>query len=382
MADRQTGPAKLYIFKRKDTPFCVVYRDPTQREKDGRAKRIPKWFADEVAAKKYRDDTNERLLTDGAAGVGFDANLRADAVAARRHLDVNGHMDMSLVTLAQSYTARVTSGDAAALPIGPEIEAFLHDKVHVEGAARETVRNLENRLWFCVDLCSISTVGEITRLKIEPIRARKADPQTRRNDMSAFSSFCSWLLDKGKIDHHPLKGLKRPKVPHRRKPTHTPDEVLAMLQAAQRYRRGKWLGSVAALYFIGPRPSEMEETRIIYGRHPVARIEGGKLRGRANRTVALMPAAVAWLKKAGSPAQVKALTREVRRPLCKLAGVKWKADIPRHTYITCRLLLVESDATVAREAGTSEAVIHRTYRNPTVTKADARRFEALRPKRR
>lgn len=373
------GPAKLYHTQRADSPWVVIYRDPARREKCGRAKRIVKWFADHGAAVKHRAHLNASLLTEGTAGVTFDANVRGDALAARRHLDANGQMETSLLTLAQRHTAVVTVNGAAQLPIGPQIEAFLHEKTHVDGAERETRKNLEARLWLWIELAKITTVGDISRQSVEPLRTRAVHPQTRRNDMSVASAFCTWLLDKGRLDHHPVKGLKRPKVPQRKKLTHTPAEVLAMLRAARKYLKGKWLGSLAVLYWTGARPSELAETRFTYGRPAVARIEGGKLQGRANRTLPLMPAAVAWLKQAGQPAQVAPLPRYVRTKLAKMAGVKWHPDVARHTYITHRLLLVESDAQVAREAGTSEAMIHRHYRNPSVTKADARRWEELRP---
>jgi len=382
MDANQTGPAKLYRTRRTDTPFVVVFRDPTQREKSGRAKRVVKWFADEAKAVKHRDQLNEDLLAEGAAGVNFDAHLRGDALAARRHLDAKGHEDVALLTLAQRYTATVTTNAAAALPIGPQVDEFLHDKVHVDGSERETTKNLETRLWMWIELAKILTVGDITRATVEPLRTRTVSAQTRKNDMNAVSNFCTWLVDKRRLDYHPLKGLKRPKVKRARPPVHTPDEVRAMLENAARYRRGKWLGSVAALYFTGARPSELKETRFTYGRHPEARIEGGKLDGRANRTVPLLPAAVAWLTKAGKPEQVRPLKRTVRNRLCRDAGVKWRPDIPRHTFITCRLKLVDSDSTVAREAGTSEEIIHRHYRNPKVTKPEARAWAALRPKRR
>lgn len=381
MATVNAGHAKLYTFARRDTPFAVVFRDPTKFETSGRHKRVTKWFADKADAKRYRDELNERLLAEGTVGVTWDADMRADASAARRHLDRLGHTHVALLTLAQRFTASVASTAEREKPIGPILEAFLHEKTHVEGAARETVRNLAGRLGHWFELAHITTLGDIGRNTVEVLRTRDADPQTRRNDMSAASSFCTWLVDKGRLEHHPLKGLRRPKVPQKRKPVHTADEVGRLLTAARGYQGGKWLGSVVALYFTGARPSELAETRFLYGRHPVARIEGGKLRGRANRTVALVAAAVAWLRVAGCPERVPPLTREVRRPLCRLAGVAWRPDIPRHTYITCRLLLVERDALVAREAGTSEAVIHRNYRNPEVTRAQARAWAAVRPGR-
>lgn len=45
------------------------------------------------------------------------------------------------------------------------------------------------------------------------------------------------------------------------------------------YRDSRWFGALAVMLLVGARPSELDETRLHYGLHPAARIEGGKLRG-------------------------------------------------------------------------------------------------------
>ena len=106
MAKAPAGPARLYVTTRTDTPFQVVYTDPTQREKSGRAKRIAKWFAVRKDAEDFQADLNKQLVTEGTAGVQFTSALRADALAAREHLDCAGHLALSLHQLAQRSRAR------------------------------------------------------------------------------------------------------------------------------------------------------------------------------------------------------------------------------------------------------------------------------------
>lgn len=378
MPSDQSGAAKLYHTNRPDTPWLVVFRDPTRCEKNKRAKRVQKWFTNESEAKSHRDKLNENLLAEGAAGVMFDATLRADAIAARRRLDAHGHQGVSLLQLAQSYCERVTDSAAADEPIGPAVEAFLDEKMTAEGRAAETRKNLSTRLWMWIDLAHIATVGDVNRASVEDLRKRQVAAQTKRNDLNAVSSFCTWLLEQGKIDHHPLKGLRRPKVFRARPVIFTPEECGRLLAAAKIYDGGEWLGTIAVMLFTGARPSELEDTRLFYGRHPLARLEGGKLRGRANRAVPLLPITVAWLREAGSPEQVRPLTRVARQKLCALAGIKWKHDICRHTFISHRLEMLKNDAATAREAGTSEDIIFRHYHRLPVAGA-LRRWLALRP---
>jgi hypothetical protein len=383
MSARQTAAAKLYHTKRPDTPFLVVYRDPLRREKSGRAKRVTKWFgpAKLKDAERYRDELNERLLIEGAAGVAFDGLVRADAIAARRHLDMRGHLSVSLLHVAQRYTEQVVSGSSESLRIQEQLEHFLIEREQVDGVRPRTIGNLRTRCEAWIEREKLVRIGEITRDTAEKLRGRGGvGAQTRRNDMNAVSSFCSWLVEKRRLDQNPFLKLRRPKI-HRATPAVWTVEELARLLAFGRvWREGHCLASLAVLNFVGARPSELTATRLFYGRHPVARIEGGKLRGRANRTVPLLPVALAWLKLAGAPVTVTDVHRYDRKQIKARTGLRWVGDICRHTFISSQLALVEDDARVARAAGTSEDIIHRHYHSLR-SKAEARAWAALRPAR-
>ena len=373
MAKLPAGPAKLYFTTRTDMPFRVVYTDPLQREKSGRAKRIDKSFADEIAATAYQAELNKQLVTEGTAGVQFTSALRADALAAREHLDVAGHSTCTLHQLAQRYTTQMAGTATKAFALDDQVKLFLEDKEWVDGASEETVKNLKIRLWLWIDLARISTVGEISRDSVECLRTRQVSAQTRKNDLAAASNFCTWLVDKRRLDHHPLKGLRRPKVHHGKKPTLTAEECAAVLRHA-----GAQQATLAVMIFAGARPSELAETRLIYEGTPWVRIEGGKLKGRANRVTPMLPALRAFLAAAGDPAQVTPLSRWEREHIGSAAGITWKPDICRHTYISYRLQLAQNDALVAREAGTSEGIIYRHYHG-LKTQTEARAWAALQP---
>lgn len=369
----------LYAITKPRPLWQVRYEDPAIRDSSGRAKRVRKHFSDEARARAYLDEITRKITTEGLAGLAFDAPLRADALLARQRLNAAGHHAVTLQQLATEYNERVRHSGTAVEPIGPVLRDFLDEKENVEGCSERTVVNLRNRLRRWLDDAKITTVGGITRTAVEELRLRPGVcAQSRRNDINVVSSFCTWLFDKGRIASHPLKGLRRPRVPQGKKQTFTPEQCRALLNAAQTYAGGKWLGTVAVMLFLGPRPSELAETRIYYGRHPVARLEGGKLRGQANRTVPLIPAAQAWLAAAGKPEQVVELNSKARMRLCQRAGLTWSADVTRHTFISNRLALLQDDAQVGREAGTSKEMIHRHYHSLKMP-AEARQWAALRP---
>lgn len=371
---------RIYQTQRPDRPFMTVYRDPLKREASGRAKRVNQFHVTREAAEAYARTKTDEILTIGTAGINFDAVLRTDALAAKRVLAEAGHDTISLLQLARDYVGHVSAPRAASALIGPAVLAFLDEKENLEGAAPATVTNLKNRLLPWINREEIGTVGEITRARIESIRTREdVSPNSRRNDFGAVSSFCTWLLEKGMLAHHPVRGLRRPKVPLGPKHIFRTEECQRLLDAAQAYLGGRWLGTVATMLFVGgARPSEVAHTRLFYGRHPTARIEGGKLRGRANRTVDLSPAAAAWLKAAGSPATLAAINSKARGNLMRAAGLTYSTDVLRHTCISMRQQLAQNDGAVARECGTSEGIIYRHYHR-LVALAEARKWAALRP---
>ena len=372
--------ANLYHSKRPDMPWQVVFTNREQREPAGRFKRVVKWFAHQRAAQDYLRDLNARLALEGSSGLVFDAVLRTDALAARQRLNEAG---LKVTTLAEAAAALIAARGGPrreAVAARPALAAFLEEKEGVEGCAWATVVTLRNRLTKWLDESGVADVDEINRAQVEALRLRPGvSAQSRRNDMAALSTWCSWLLDKGFIAHHPLRGLRRPKLPTPNKATFSAAECGRLLSAAREYLGGKWLGTIATMVWTGCRPSELAQTRLLYGRLAVARIEGGKLKGRANRSVPLSAAAMAWLKAAGRPAMVAPINTKARRRICEKAGLKWVADITRHTYISNRLALVQNDGEVAREAGTSEAMIHRHYASVKLG-PEARAWAALRPK--
>lgn len=366
--------AKLYRIL-KPRPMWQIYWVDTLKVVKGKPAIHREHFKSKKKAEKRQKALNKIVVREGTAGIAFDAMLRADAIAARQLLDVKGHTAMRLVKLAELYTEKVTSPNAPTVAIGPEVEAFLNEKENMDEQSTLTVANLKTRIWMWVNLAKISTLGEITRDSVECLRTRGVDAQTKRNDMNAVSNFCRWLVDKRKIDYHPLAGMTRPKPKSKPKPTFSVEECQAVLTAAGKHGR---LATLATMIFTGARPSEVEHVRFIYGRHPLVRIQGGKLKGRANRTVDMLPALRAYLAAEGNPVQVPPLVKYHRRLIAADAGVTWKPDVCRHTFISNRMQLAQNDGLVAREGGTSETVIYRHYHELTMP-AEARRWARIRP---
>jgi len=391
--------------------IMVSYTDPTRRDSSGQKKRVVKWFAAarRKEAEEYRGELERRLLQEGAAAVANQTQIRHDAYEARGLLDNAGFKALSLREAAAQWVMQWAHGHRhATLPSGRDgdkgaqmlggkenkpiafgqaVATFLEHMQRVAEARPRTVANLRARLGLWERVAGLRWVSDINRSAVLALRDRSArvnakgqdraqdvSRQTRVNDLLAASAFCSWLVEREWLAFNPVSGVKRPDAARDRPRPRvwSVDELARLLQAARGYEGGRFLLALVAMNFIGgARPSEVAGLRIRYehgttgkGVSGIARIEGGKMGGRADRNVALLPVALAWLGKMGWPEQGEALTGRARQEICKEAGgLKWVPDICRHTCISHLVALKNNDAAVARECGTSEEVIFSRYHN-------------------
>jgi integrase len=363
--------AKVYITQHPDSPFQVVYTDPTRRERSGRAKRVVKWFAQREAADAHQKSVNKRLQVVGSTGMVFDHQLRADALAARQRLDAAG-IRVSLADLAADFVRRHPNERARSLDVFEALKLFLEEKEHAENCAAETIEDLEVRLnrWFKSE--GFAVCADITREAAKRLRSRKGSSRNKNNDLSAAHGFCRFLCEQDPpvLEGNPVSGIARPKVEKGRPVSWAPSEAERFMRACEAYRGGKLASAVVVRVFAGVRPSEMVQSRVLLGDAPCVKVEGGKLRGRANRIVPLRPNAVAWLKQypAGKDGKLPAISKRAWQALRKRADkldpenpIAWVADIARHSFISYRVAVVQDENKVARESGNSPDEIFGSY---------------------
>ncbi|EIQ00713.1 site-specific recombinase XerD [Opitutaceae bacterium TAV1] len=372
--------ASLIPVKHPRINFAVIYTDPVRKEKSGRKKRIVKHFVHRSDAEAYQKEINKNMPVAGVAGLALDAPARADFFAARQILDAAG-FSQSLVDVARDFVARHPSRKDASLALDEALlEEFLAHKRDVEKAKERTVGNLKTRVNAWIKFAGLSTISDITHEACLALRVRKGlcpdkpvSATTRKNDMNAVSSFLTWLVDEKKVmKEHPMRGTKRPRADDAKRVVWTAAQARAWMDAAAVYREGRFVPALVSLLMGGLRPSEQTESRFVLTGKPALRAEGGKLRGRANRTVPLGKAAVAWLK-ACPPREdgtFPELSVKGRAALERLSGLTWVPDAPRHTFISARMAIVQHEGQVAREAGTSVEIVFKHYHR-VLTRAQA-----------
>lgn len=350
--------------------WAVIWTDPLKRERTGRARRVVKYFKEETDAETALREIERRILVGGVRAADFSDSERADYATARSVLDA-ALVKLSLAEVARAYVAAHPATGGARKSIQELCAEFLREKEHSEGMADRTLGNLKHRVTAWIDREQIFTAAEVTRERCLALRERAGvSSTTRKNDMNAVSSFLTWLWRNQWIERQWLQGQRRPRAQVNSRPTvwHEP-EVTALLEATANYRGGRHLTGMVALLFAGLRPSEVNDARLIGGKQ--IRVEGGKMRGRANRIVNLSPAARQWLERSGVQAgRIEPVTVKARQRITEEAGVPWVQDAARHTWISARLALTDDETGTAREAGTSPNVIFRHYHG-LMTKQEA-----------
>lgn len=366
-----TSPAKLVHLKKGRYPYVVYYLDQSRREKSGRAKRVPKYFTELEDAEEYQKELASRIMQFGADGLYMDQVARAEYFAAKQAL-LDAGIAKTLPELAREEIARVAAARAQGQDVRGLLERFIEDQ-RTLAKSEKTILNLEARIRAWIDRDALSTVGDVTKEAARAILLRKGvSMTTRRNDLFAVSAFCAWLADHDYLEANPVANIQKPEVVRKPPYVWSANQAECILRAAQTVDGGRHLATVSVLLLAGLRPSELAESRVLLDEKPCVRVEGGKLKGRANRVVPLTPHAVCWLKAAKTLAveplhyywkrQIEAKARaRCAEKYPKEQPLRWVPDTPRHTYISHRMALLHDETTVAREAGTSPDIIFRHY---------------------
>ncbi len=114
----------------------------------------------------------------------------------------------------------------------------------------------------------------------------------------------------------------------------------------------------------------------------VIEIRADVAKTRVRRMAPLNASAKAWLadwRKKNGPI-IPVINHRYHVGLaCDLAGVGWKANALRHSYISYALAIAKDPVRVAYECGNSPQIIRTNY-DRVVTKSQAKKWFALRPK--
>ena len=178
-----------------------------------------------------------------------------------------------------------------------------------------------------------------------------------------------------------LEGISRQRE-HSTIEIYTPQEMAALLLAAS----GNKLLSIALRGFAGLRSAELERlqwNQIRLGAEPHLIVNADQAKTRSRRLVPISDNLAAWLaphaRKSGSVwPHGHDYLYESQRAVARKAGVKWKQNALRHSFISYRMAMVKDANQVALEAGNSPDIIFRNYLE-LVTQTQARSWFGIEP---
>ncbi len=248
----------------------------------------------------------------------------------------------------------------------------------------DTIRDLKTRLnRFKADFQTpVSTVT--TPLLSEWLDRTGGGPVVRRNTLVLLGTFFRWCGERGYIDpsRNPASGIKRPKIIRDTEPsTYSPEQLQTLLDHASPAFRPL----VALMAFTGLRPAEALRLRWdqVRWNEGVILVEGRGAKTRTRRLVPILEPLASWIPNPKSEGPIWSLSsvswHRERTSLIQASGVKWLQDGLRHSWISCRVGMVEDVGKVALEAGNSADVIFKNYR-ALKTKVQAEAWFAVRPR--
>lgn len=219
--------------------------------------------------------------------------------------------------------------------------------------------------------------------------------RTRRNYLNVLKDLAEFAKTRGYLPKHweGLQEVSNPKPPIAAVDLYTPDELVRLLNLAEKTKAGRKLVPLIAITaFAGVRHGEMHEEKIecldwsdidweaktIYVGHGAAKT------GR-DRVVDMPDNLVAWIETYRRPRGKICPLANTSNALCRLrtkAGIGRKRNGLRKSFISYKLALTRNIDGVADQAGNSASIIRKNYKRAgTRMRAEAERWFAIAPVR-
>ena len=367
---------KLYKVKSGDyTLYTLAWRGA-----DG--KRKLRQFADEKEAKEEADAAARRLhegelqvlqLRDADKHVYVEAlkmiqptGKRLDMVA-REYADafkiLNG---ASLVEAARHY--RKQTDDVKKITVGKAFEQFM---AYVEKKGRSAVylKDLRSRLGRFATAYQSSEVHTITatdmRQWLDTLIGSARTRDNARDLLITFFGYCqrNKFFPKGTLPTADIErftdGDEGGEIQ-----IFTPAEIRSLLAVAT----ADVLAYLVLGAFAGIRTAELsrlewQDIDLVSG---YITIQGRKAKTRQRRLIRIQPNLSAWLalikQPEGHVINLKRPDKTTYEVCAKQAGIIWKRNGLRHSFISYRLAATNDENLVSSEAGNSPAMVYRNYR--------------------
>lgn len=362
---RKIGMPKVYPSGKPSTPYMVSWRHSGKRDRY--------YFRTHREAEDKRKELENRILNEGADGVHFGAEARAEWAAATKILRP---FNVSLIEVCQEYARKHRSVGKSV----PWDEAVFQLRESMEKANRrpKTIKSAAKRLEAFRRCIGAKTVQDLSQENVETfLGSGNWTPSTIAGYRVTLSRMANFAVKRRWIPENPVADIDPPSVDRGNPTVYTIEEANRLLHVAanmrSQYRSGKRLHydqgrivrRLCLLLLAGLRPEEIDHLEPKDILPDGIRVSVGKIRGR--RSVRIVPVSHqfrAWwdaypnLFSDFSPPNFRRLYERAKRT----AGIdKAGTDIERHTWISARMAVTGDENRTAREAGNSPAVIYAHY---------------------
>lgn len=359
-----------------------------------------------AAAKKFADDKAEELSRGSVRLQRFKDQLsEADMREWLEALETLNPHGVHLGQAIREWAATRTKANGAQRPI-PELVQDLLAAKRAEDAGVRWVDDLESRLtrfakafpWPLQEVTEADVRTWLTRLNLSK--------RSFNNYRAAIVYLVQFAKDRKYLDStwNNLANIKPWKLVKGEEELYTPEEFRSLLFTAEKHYP-QHLPALAIMGLAGCRHSELRDATaaldwrdVHFSPSPAGAGEGGRRPGEGcggnsegigtihiretvaksntgRRYVPMQANLAAWLethaRPRGAVCPVENLTNALARIAAK-AGVTWKRNALRNSFISYRCAVLQDVAKVALEAGNSVSEIHRSYRKEITVEEAAR----------
>jgi len=234
--------------------------------------------------------------------------------------------------------------------------------------------------------------GKFTAGRMLPdLRARDLDdfliqtawePITRNHARQKIIGFATWAKGRGFLPHEwrEFDGAMTFNEPVKEVGIFTPDEMRRLLHVAGGHIATPFIAIGA---FAGLRSAEIKRldwSNVNFERGFIE-VRADICKTRARRLVPISDNLRAWLAPFAQPSGRIVLYQNIHDPIHRFverAGVQWKKNAMRHSFVSYRLALSNDGARTALEAGHDQAILFKYYRS-LVSEEQAREWFSIMP---
>lgn len=342
-------------------------------------KRKLKSFADFHDAKTFGESVLAKI---GNGEIAALTLTNEDRLIYLRACEAVRPLGLSLDTAAQDYAAAVKALDGK--PLQEAVKYYLRMHVQTNGGPPKSVADVVALLVeekrkrkksgrYVDDLEDrLTRFAEAFKCNITDIRHEDVDgfldslkvgERTRYNFARILGTLFGFARDKkyAPKDFDPMEGVDTAFEDTEEIEIFTPEEIGKLLKAAG----PKILPFLAIGAFAGLRHAEIKRLDWSEIGEEYIEVKAAKAKTRSRRIVPVQPNLAAWLagcrEKSGPVVTFQNVFFQTER-VCRDAGVDWKHNAPRHSFISYRLATVKNENQVAMEAGNTPKQIFQSYR--------------------